>query len=155
MLLPAEHVFNLMNEYGGGSRPFLFGIDFDVNQGFFIEPGKAREAGILYNINGIGNNPESSYQPSMVNMRKQPVERYVYEHAFGLVHSNLVAGNSYLANLTFPTGIELNMSLPEIFARSKARYRLLFRDEFVVFSPEIFVRIKDGTIHSFPIPTYF
>ncbi len=151
MLLPAEHVFDLMNEYGGHSRPFLFGIDFDVSHGFFIEPGKALEAGILFNINGIGNHPESSYKSSIVNMRKKPVERHVYEHAYGLVHSNLVAGNSYLANLTFPTSIELNMSLPEIFARSRARYRLLFRDEFVVFSPEIFVRIEDGTIHSFPM----
>jgi len=45
----------------------------------------------------------------------------------------------------------LNISLQEVFARSKARYRLLFLDEFVVFSPEIFIQIDNGIIRSFPM----
>lgn len=38
-----------------------------------------------------------------------------------------------------------------LFEQSKARYKLLFRDEFLVFSPEIFVQIKDGKLFSFPM----
>jgi len=140
-----------MNEYGSRRQPFLFGIDFDVEQGFFMDPGKAGDAGIHFNVNGTGNNFTHEIQSTAVKLVKHPVEQSQYYKAFDIVHRNLVEGNSYLTNLTFPTVIELNLTLPEIFARSKARYRLLFRDEFVVFSPEIFVQIANGTIRSFPM----
>ncbi len=151
MLISAEEVFTLMNEYGSNRKPFLFGIDFEVKSGFFVEPDKASGAGIIFNINGSGNYTLNESQNKPVRLIKNPVEQRLYEQAFRLVHRNLVAGNSYLTNLTFPTEIELNQTLPEIFARSKARYRLLFGDQFVVFSPEIFVRIDDGKISSFPM----
>ncbi len=151
MLLPAEKVFDLMNEYGGQHKPFLFGIDFDVKNGFFFEPEKAKIAGILFNINGSGNCAEPVISGNPVSLVKKPVAKQIYEQAFGIVHQNLLAGNSYLTNLTFPTPIQINASLPEIFARSNARYRLLFGDQFVVFSPEIFVQIADGKIRSFPM----
>jgi para-aminobenzoate synthetase component I len=151
MLLPAEKVFDLMNEYGGQHKPFLFGIDFDVKNGFFFEPEKAKIAGILFNINGSGNCAEPVISGNPVALVKKPVAKQIYEQAFGIVHQNLLAGNSYLTNLTFPTPIQINASLSEIFARSNARYRLLFGDQFVVFSPEIFVQIADGKIRSFPM----
>ncbi len=34
---------------------------------------------------------------------------------------------------------------------SSARYKLLYNNEFVVFSPEIFVQIKNGIISSYPM----
>ncbi len=151
MLLPAEEVFELMNVYGGSFQPFLFGIDFDVKQGFFIDPNLAEKSGIFFNINGIGNGTESKAKTETVNLVKHPVVESKYYEAFKIVYQNLVEGNSYLTNLTFPTDIDLNLTLPEIFARSKARYRLLFQDEFVVFSPEIFIQVENGTIRSFPM----
>jgi para-aminobenzoate synthetase component 1 len=54
-------------------------------------------------------------------------------------------------NLTFPTKIECNLSLEEIFNRSEAKYKMLFKDQFVVFSPEIFIKIHDGMIFSHPM----
>ena len=116
-----------------------------------MEPDKAAAAGIYFNVNGIGNNSDVECSDVPVKMVKHPVEQNEYDHAFNIVHRNLAAGNSYLTNLTFPTAIELNVSLTEIFARSKARYRLLFTDQFVVFSPEIFVQIEAGIIRSFPM----
>lgn len=151
MILHAEKVFELMNDYGSRLQPFLFGIDFEIKNGFFIDPLKADKAGIYFNINGIGNDLPSEYENAPVKLIKFPVALSSYKHAFEIIHNNLVAGNSYLTNLTFPTPIELNITLPEIFSRSKARYRLLFRDQFVVFSPEIFVQIIDKTIRSFPM----
>ena len=151
MLLPAEKVFELMNEYGNTLQPFLFGIDFEGKQGFFMNPAKAGESGIYFNINGNGNNFPLVPETAAVRLVKNPVEFSVYNSAFETVHRNLIGGNSYLTNLTFPTEIDLNINLPEIFERSVARYRLLFQDEFVVFSPEIFVQIDNGTIRSFPM----
>jgi len=151
MLLPAERVFDLMNLHGSKSQPFLFGIDFEVKQGFFVDPAKAGDSGIYFNINGIGNAFQYENKTSVVNLVKHPVEQSEYNKAFAIVFSNLVKGNSYLTNLTFPTAIDLNITLAEIFARSNARYRLLFQDEFVVFSPEIFIQIENGIIRSFPM----
>lgn len=151
MLLPAEKVFELMNVYGSKFQPFLFGIDFEVKQGFFLDPTKAGDVGIYFNINGIGNTIPAKIKTTSINLVKHPVGYSEYKKAFDIVRHNLIEGNSYLANLTFPTEIDLNIKLPEIFARSNARYRLLFKEEFVVFSPEIFVQIADGTIRSFPM----
>jgi para-aminobenzoate synthetase component 1 len=118
MLLRAEKVFELMNEHGNRRQPFLFGIDFDVENGFFLDPARAGDAGIYYNINGPGNDFTHEIQYPAVKFVKYPVEQSLYYKAFDIVHRNLVEGNSYLANLTFPTVIELNLTLPEIFARS-------------------------------------
>lgn len=151
MLLPAEKVFELMNEYGSKLQPFLFGIDFNVEHGFFIDPNKAGDSGIYFNINGIGNLFPVGTKTPTVKLVKYPVEQSQYKIAFDIVHRNLTEGNSYLTNLTFPTAIDLNITLQDVFARSNARYRLLFQDEFVVFSPEIFVQIENGIIRSFPM----
>ncbi len=151
MLIPAEKVFELMNAFGNRQQPFLFGIDFELKKGFFVKPEKAAAAGIYFNVNGTGNDLDVGSSDVPVKLVKHPVEQSEYGQAFNIVHRNLAEGNSYLTNLTFPTAIELNVSLPEIFARSKARYRLLFADKFVVFSPEIFIQIEAGIIHSFPM----
>lgn len=151
MLLRAGKVFELMNKYGSRRQPFLFGIDFEAEQGFFVEPDKAGDEDIYFNINGTGNKFTPEIQSAAVKLVKYPVEETEYYKAFDIVHRNIVQGNSYLVNLTFPTLIDLNLTLPEVFARSKAPYRLLYRDEFVVFSPEIFVRIEKGSIRSFPM----
>jgi para-aminobenzoate synthetase component 1 len=56
-----------------------------------------------------------------------------------------------LLNLTFPTKIKTNYTLEEIFYTSEAKYKLLFENKFVVFSPETFVQIKGSKIFSFPM----
>lgn len=151
MLLPAEEVFELMNVHGRKRLPFLFGIDFAVKQGFFLDPTEAINSGIHFNINGIGNYFPAGTKTPTVSLIKHPVQLKQYKKAFNIVHRHLLEGNSYLANLTFPTAIDLNISLREVFSRSKARYRLLFKNEFVVFSPEIFIQIGNGVIRSYPM----
>jgi len=74
-----------------------------------------------------------------------------YSKAFNKVLKEINIGNSYLLNLTFKSKIETNLSLKDIFLSSKAKYKLWFRDRFVVFSPETFVQIKEGNISSFPM----
>jgi para-aminobenzoate synthetase component 1 len=116
-----------------------------------MDPALAGDSGIYFNINGIGNHLKHETENLNVNLVKHPVDQSKYNTAFEIVHRNLIEGNSYLTNLTFPTDIDLNITLEDVFARSKARYRLLYHDEFVVFSPEIFIRIDNGTIRSFPM----
>lgn len=56
-----------------------------------------------------------------------------------------------MLNLTFPTRIKTNYTLEEIFYSSAAKYKLYFKNKFVVFSPETFVQIQNGNISSCPM----
>jgi len=85
-----------------------------------------------------------------INLRKSPESFDEYKVAFEKVKNHLQNGNSYLVNLTFKTRISINYSLDEIFLLSNAKYKLL-TSGFVVFSPEIFVQIRNNRIYSFPM----
>ena len=61
---------------------------------------------------------------------------------FDNVFRRLEYGDSFLTNLTIKTEIILNRSLRDIFFQSRAKYKLLFGDEFLVFSPETFIQIR-------------
>lgn len=50
-----------------------------------------------------------------------------YEQSFNIVKSNIMAGNSYLTNLTNRVPVSCNLSLEEIFHRAKGKYKLLLR----------------------------
>ena len=50
-----------------------------------------------------------------------------YERSFNIVKSNIMAGNSYLTNLTNRVPVSCNLSLEEIFHRAKGKYKLLLR----------------------------
>jgi para-aminobenzoate synthetase component 1 len=67
------------------------------------------------------------------------------------VVSHIQKGDSFLLNLTFPTEIEINLTLSEIFDLASAPYKLLLEDEFVLFSPECFVRISDDKVFTYPM----
>jgi para-aminobenzoate synthetase component 1 len=60
-------------------------------------------------------------------------------------------GDTYLLNYTQPTQVETNLSLEEIFHVSSAPYKIYLKDKFVCFSPETFVKIRDGKIYSYPM----
>ena len=70
---------------------------------------------------------------------------------FNKINKEFRLGNSFLINLTFPSRIEINLSLEEIFFNSIAKYKLFYKKKLVVFSPEQFVIIKDNKISSFPM----
>lgn len=65
--------------------------------------------------------------------------------------SALNHGDTYLLNLTFPTKLETDLTPEEIFRYSKAKYKLMAGGEFVVFSPETFIKIHHDRIFSFPM----
>jgi para-aminobenzoate synthetase component 1 len=63
----------------------------------------------------------------------------------------MVQGNTYLLNLTFPTQIDLNGSLADVYQQGGAPYRLYWKDHFCCFSPESFVSIENDQIHTTPV----
>jgi len=140
----------LMNKYCADKEPFMFIVDYEMKSPEIykldsLPPGIKFSTPLLSNIlPGQEDNKE-------VPVFKKPVPFSRYTEAFNFVRKNIELGNTYLLNLTFPTEIQTNLTLEEIFKASRAKYKLLYYNDFVVFSPEIFVRISNGLIKSFPM----
>lgn len=82
---------------------------------------------------------------------KFPVSFSKYKTAFDKVIKEIKKGNTYLLNLSFKTEIITHNSLKEIFYQSKVPYKLAFKNDFIVFSPEPFIKIKGRKIFSYPM----
>lgn len=140
----------LMNSYGAGRKPFLFIIDFDMKMAEIHRLENIPED-IKFSTPLASNCSHLHKSVKSVKLKKEPVSYERYCEAFRNVQENIRMGNSYLLNLTFPSKIETGFTLEEIFNVCVARYKLLYHNKFVVFSPETFVKIKDGRISSFPM----
>ena len=140
-----------MNELGEQKTPFVFILDFDLNKPLIFQLDELEEQGILINMAGFQNDKALTVPDKEFHFTKFPVSLEKYESAFHLVRNHILRGDSFLLNLTLPTRVETNLSLKEIFLLSHAKFKLLFKDEFVVFSPEPFVKITGNTIYSFPM----
>jgi para-aminobenzoate synthetase component 1 len=141
-----------VNKFAAGHVPFLFIIDFEMLQFELFRAEEAAASGVFYTIRGATNLPaEGNPVPSGFTFDADPIPFSRYQQAFDLVRKNIIHGNTFLLNLTFPTPIRTSLSMEEIFRMSVAPYRLLFRDQFVVFSPECFIRIHEDQIYSYPM----
>jgi para-aminobenzoate synthetase component 1 len=140
-----------INKLGASAVPFLFIIDFELEKPIILPLMEVNNNQILYNFNGFSNITYNHVITKNLEFEKFPIHIDQYKVAFDWVVKNIQYGNSYLLNLTFPTPIKTNYTLKEIFYKSVAKYKIWYQDKFTVFSPEIFVRIKNGVITSFPM----
>lgn len=67
------------------------------------------------------------------------------------VIEEIKSGNTYMLNLTSPTKVTLNCSLENLFYSANAPFKLCFKEEFVCFSPERFVKIEANQISTYPM----
>lgn len=141
-----------MNELAGSRKPFLFIIDYKQQCSLIEEISRIDSTRCRYNFNGVKNvdTVTESYS-GRIGWNFVPMSLADYRQAFEIVKRNILAGNSYLANLTCKVPVSTNLTLEDVFRYSKALYRLWLKDKLVCFSPEIFVRIEDGEIKSFPM----
>jgi para-aminobenzoate synthetase component 1 len=151
--LKKEEAIKRINQLSKENTPFLFVIDFLMKKIIVIPLSDVSDSGIFYDIQGITNFNYTNFSFNKeLTFVKKPISKIEYQKGFELVQEGLMKGNSFLCNLTFPTPIEINLTLKEIFNQSKAKYKLLFKNEFVCFSPEIFVKINEkGIISSHPM----
>ncbi len=132
-------------------KEFLFIIDFDCLQCLIFSPEDAAKNGIYYDFEGKTNFKKSIKDSGTKGFNFSPVAFSEYREAFNRCKSALQRGDTYLINLTFKTPICTEYSLEEIFYFSKAKYKLLYKNDFVVFSPERFVKISSGKIETRPM----
>lgn len=150
--LSREEAISRMNGYGKEGTPFFFLIDFDETQCIVEKPENLSPEEIMFCFPTAGNvacrDIKTDRKPEW-NTYPQTYEEYL--RSFDIVYKNIYKGNSFLTNLTCATPVETDFALEDIFRYSKAKYKLLLKDRFVMFSPEIFVRITDGMIYSYPM----
>ncbi|PIU82866.1 MAG: aminodeoxychorismate synthase component I [Elusimicrobia bacterium CG06_land_8_20_14_3_00_38_11] len=147
----SSSAIDIMNHYGKKKIPFLFIVDFEIKKPVVLPLAEIKSDEILYDINGLKNHHGKLRLNKKIIFRKYPVSFRRYKKAFDKIQKHLYEGHTYLVNLTFPTKVETNLTFREIFFNSTAKYKLFYRNKFVLFSPEIFVRIKDGKISSYPM----
>ena len=139
-----------LNRWGQQRVPFLFVIDFEQEKPFACRLEEAKAHGILFDVRG-NSNADAVRMEASVGVAKKPISLANYQEKFDQVAHHLHYGDSFLANLTVKTEIRTDRSLRELFFLARAKYKLLFMDLFLVFSPETFVRMEDGKIYTFPM----
>jgi para-aminobenzoate synthetase component 1 len=150
-IITSKDYIGTMNQWGKQRKPFIFIIDFELKNPVVLPLEEAAANGIYFTFENLKNFDIKHDIKKNFTFNKFPVGFPVFKNAFDKVINEIKMGNSFLTNLTFPTEIETDLTLEEIFHLSEAPYKLLFNDLFVVFSPELFITISDGKISSFPM----
>ncbi|MDB4497749.1 aminodeoxychorismate synthase component I [Gammaproteobacteria bacterium] len=145
-----------INQLASQHTPFLFCVNFTKTEWDIMPVDSITSDDCLYDIQGVTNSDTSNKE--LDDALKLPIEwsaNYLSYESYQAKIQHIIeqakAGNTYLANLTVATPIATNLSLLQIFRMTQARYRLWKKNQFVCFSPEIFVQIKDNKIATFPM----
>ena len=192
-----QEIIDKINQLASQDEPFLFVINYQGDKAFIRLLSDIIPEECLFDFEGRGNLSHAWKETwkeetlkeeisEKETWKKETSEKEIsetiwqidpplyedYERSFNIVKSNIMAGNSYLTNLTCRVPVSCNLSLEEIFHRAKGKYKLLLRRKrtqaedkahlkeenieenltpFVCFSPETFVRIKGGRIYSYPM----
>jgi len=125
--------------------PFLFVISYD-KKSVIVEP-----LDDLKQFKVALHSKPSRTLKQKPKLQLSPVNFSEYKKAFDQVIEEIKAGNTYLLNLTFSTPIKCNFSLEEIFEMANAPYKLLYKEKFVCFSPEPFIKIENNVISTYPM----
>ncbi|MBN6711092.1 aminodeoxychorismate synthase component I [Haemophilus haemoglobinophilus] len=144
------------NHFGQHKEPFFFLIDFEQQKPIILPMEQAEKEQIFFAISqpqGTKSNVNWSVNLPTENCHfsSEPMKFEDYQRGFNLVKDELQKGNSYLLNLTYPSKIQTNYNLMQLFQQTKASYKLLFKNEFVCFSPEPFIQIYENKIYTYPM----
>lgn len=142
---------NRVNYFSSSNQPFFFLIDFEKKKPVVFSLEEAKEQGVLFAIKDTSNVSQEAVDECNLNLNLKKPKAARYEKAFKKVQEHLFRGDSYLVNLTFPTEVNFDGNLKDLFYQSISSYKLLYKDDFVSYSPECFVKIIDGKIFSYPM----
>lgn len=151
MLKSHHRNFDRMDELSDKKVPFFFMVDFLVENVLVYVESELKENSILVDFQNFRNINLYEGEKKDIHLKSFPESKQEYRKGFDIVQGNLKLGNSYLTNYTCKTEIEINLSLEEIFHLSKAKYKVLHKDEFVFFSPETFIEVIDNEIFTHPM----
>ena len=138
-----------LNKWGKEKKPFIFLIDFECRRPIAWLVDDCSDD-FKYKFQGVSNHAEKK---SVLDFRfdKFPISIEQYAAKFNKVKECISYGNSFLINLTCSTPISTDLSHQDIFEATTSKYAVWFKDNFVSFSPETFIQIKNSKIYSFPM----
>jgi len=139
-------MFDKLNNLGKKREPFLVISDFLALKVEVISLGELHLHDIEFSID-----EDYTFKKHNELFIKEEPDFGAYKEKFDKVIEQIKSGNTYLLNLTAPTKISSKLSLKEIYKIANAKYKLRYKDEFVCFSPEKFVGIKDSLIETYPM----
>ena len=145
----AERGFEAMNRMAALGTSFLFIIDAWARRSVVLTTEEARGLGIRWSL---GASPARMEAAPAYRFQAAAVERSRYAGAFRIIREAQLRGESWLANLTFPSALFTSLSLGDFADFACAPFRLYVPGVLAVFSPERFVRIDSrGRIFSYPM----
>ncbi len=144
-----ESGFGTINKLGRSRTPFLFIISYDKTK-IFAQTLNDLDEEVFYKLEDWRNYPVKKREKEFT-FSKSPVSFLAYKKAFEHILVEIRSGNTYLLNLTFKTPIKSNFDLKEIFTYAKAKFKLYFKGQFICFSPERFIEIKNNSIATYPM----
>lgn len=145
-----KNKFGEMDRLSQNKEPFFFMVDFKVEKILIFDEKQLLNEGILVDFPSF-KNTEPKESPKELELKSLPQTKAEYAKGFKTVQENLQLGNSYLINYTCKTPVESNYSLNEFFHLAQEKYKVCKADEFVFFSPETFIEIKDNYIFTHPM----
>ncbi|MBU4538743.1 MAG: aminodeoxychorismate synthase component I [Bacteroidetes bacterium] len=140
-----------MDELSRQKVPFFFMIDFLMENVEIFTEKEIGKLGLLIDFQNFKTESKPYAIPDKIEFESFPQTKEQYQKGFKFVQKNLRLGNSYLANYTCKTEIKTNLTLEEIFYLSESKYKVLYKDRFVFFSPETFIEITDDEVFTHPM----
>lgn len=151
MLQEIDFDFAAIDKLSLSKIPFVFFIDFLKEKMILLTKDDLAKTNVKIDFPNFQNTGNKEFNKNKFELNFNVESLESYKKGFNLVQDNLRKGNSYLVNYTRKTPIEINYSLEEIFANSKAKYKACIPEKFVFFSPETFIEIKDNQIVTHPM----
>ncbi len=143
--------FMEMDELSLRKVPYFFIIDFLAENVEIFKEDEIEKSGLRIDFQNFSTSNSRHLLQKKVEWKSYPETLENFKTGFDKVQKNIRLGNSYLVNYTRKTKIETNLTLEEIFFHSSAKYKVFYKDFFVFFSPETFVKITDGKISTYPM----
>ena len=142
-----QEIIDKINRLASQDEPFLFVINYQGDKAFIRLLSDINPEECLFDFEGRGNlshawketwkegtseketwkKETSEEEISETTWQIEPPFYEDHERSFNIVKNNIMAGNSYLTNLTCRVPVSCNLPLEEIFHRAKGKYKLLLR----------------------------
>ena len=137
-------MINRISKLASLGTPFLLISDFKAEKLLIYTQDELLKEDIDFSFT-----PTATLEPTPLT--KEPIDYQTYKLGFDKIIEHIRAGETYLLNYTCSTPIETALSLKEIYQKAHAKFKLRFKDEFVCFSPERFIKIEGDSISTYPM----
>ena len=121
-----QSITDRLNQLAGDNEQFLFVINYAGTKAYIRKLSEISPDECLYDFEGTTNVKRQSPSASALKpmWKVHELDFGDYAKSFETVKSNILRGNSYLANLTCKVAVDCDLSCEDIFLRAKGKYKI-------------------------------